>query len=224
MLRHKLQISELQGNHMALAQLATNKVNDKNILQILVDVKRENFVPRNLRGVAYIDDDIPIDSGRVLLAPLTFARLLELAEVTASCRVLIIGGGNGYAAAVLTELAGHVVSIDSDSELIAQSIAHAANLELKDVDIQQVKNMADGYPLSAPYDVIFINGAIEYLPEDLSSQLSIGGRLVAIRNIAKTLGKGILVKRIDGQTNIREYFDASTIVLNGFKKTKQFVF
>lgn len=222
--RHKLKIAELQAKHMALGQLATNKIIDKNILQMLVDVKREDFVPKNLRTVAYIDDDIDIGNGRVLLEPLTFARLLELAEVTPSCRVLIIGGGNGYAVAVLAEMAGHVVSIDNDSEMVAQSMEHVARLGLKDVDIQQVKNMADGYALSAPYDVIFINGAIENLSEDLVSQLSIGGRLVAIRNVTNHLGKGVLVKSVDGKINMRENFDATSKTLCGFEKPAQFVF
>lgn len=213
-----------QAVNMVYGQLTTNEVLDEAILQLLVDVPREEFVPKNLRDSAYIDEDIEIGGGRFLLAPLTFARLIQLAEVTSSCRVLIIGGGNGYAAAVFSELAGHIVSIESDSELVAESIAHAANLELKDIDIQQVKDMAEGYPLSAPYDVIFINGAIEYLPEHLPTQLSIGGRLVAIKNIAKNSGKGILLKRIDGTVNMRECFDASTAILDGFEKKQQFVF
>lgn len=221
--RHKLQTSEIQAKHMVLGQLNTNEVLDKTILQMLTHVKREEFVPPALRHCAYIDADIEIGGGRVLLAPLTFARLLQLAEIEPSCRALIIGGG-GYAAAIFAELVGHVVSIDSSSELTAQAMEHAARLGLKDVDIKQVKNMAEGYALSAPYDIIFICGAIEQLPHNLVSQLSIGGRLVAIRNSTKTLGKGIVVKNIDGQTNLREHFDAYTEVLEGFEKKTQFVF
>lgn len=222
--RHKLKTSELQAVKMALGQLATNEVLNPEILQMLVDVPREDFVPLSQRKTAYVDEDIEIAKNRFLLAPLTFAKLLELAAVTPSCRALVIGGGNGYAAIVLAELAGHVVAIDTNSELIAQSIEHATRLEIKDVNFQQVKNMADGYALSAPYDVIFINGGIEILPEHLPSQLAIGGRLVAIREIAKGLGKGILVKRFDGHVNIREHFDVSTAILDGFEKTEKFVF
>lgn len=222
--RHKLAISEIQAKNMVLGQLATNAIIDESVLQMLTHVKREDFVPPALRHCAYIDDDIEIGGGRVLLAPLTFARLLQLAEIEPSCRALIIGGGNGYAAAVFAELVGHVVAIDSNSELTAQAMEHASRLGLKDVDIKQVKNMADGYQLSAPYDIIFINGAIEQLPKDLVSQLSIGGRLVAICNVSKTLGKGIIVKNIDGTSAIRECFDASAEVLEGFEKKIQFVF
>lgn len=222
--RRKLKTSELQAVKMALGQLATNEVLNPEILQMLVDVQREDFVPLSQQKAAYVDEDIEIAKNRFLLAPLTFAKLLELAAVTPSCRVLVIGGGNGYAAIILAELTGHVVAIDTNSELIAQSIEHATRLEIKDVNFQQVKNMADGYALSAPYDVIFINGGIEILPEHLPSQLAIGGRLVAIREIAKGLGKGILVKRLDGHVNIREHFDGSTAILDGFGKTEQFVF
>jgi len=222
--RHKLNISEIQANNVIFGQLSINKITDQNLLHMLSAVKREDFVPPAFRHCAYIDQDIEIGSDRVLLAPLTFASLLQLADIEPSCRALIIGGGNGYAAAVIADLVGHVVSIDDSSELTAQAMEHAKRLNLKDVDIKQVKNMADGYPLSAPYDIIFICGAIEQLPEQLTSQLGIGGRLVAIRESGKSLGKGILAKSIDGHINIREYFDASTKPLNGFKKSIQFVF
>lgn len=222
--RHKLTTTELQAKHMVLCQLATNEVVNTDITQMLVKIPREEFVPEHLSHIAYIDSDIEIKDGRFLLAPLTFARLLQLAEITPSCRVLIIGGGNGYAAAVFCELAGHVVSIDSDSELTAQAIHNAERLKLKDVDFKQVEDMAEGYGLSAPYDVIFINGAVEHLPNILTSQLSIGGRLVAIRKVAKGLGKGILIKHLDGQMGIREYFDASTAILKGFEKKERFIF
>ncbi len=222
--KHKLKTSELQANNMVLGQLITNAVLDETILQMLVDIKREDFVPPSMYNCAYIDNDIEIGDGRTMLAPLTFARLLQLAEIEPSCRALIIGGGNGYAAAVFSELVGHVVAVDSNSELIARAMEHSTRLGLKDVDIQQVKNMAEGYALSAPYDIIFINGAIEQLPHSLISQLSIGGRLVAIRNTNRTTGKGIVVKNIDGQTSVREYFDASTKILEGFEKKEQFIF
>lgn len=222
--QNNLKTSEMQAKNMTLGQLSTNEVLSPEILQMLVDIPRQDFVPLAQRKAAYIDQDIEIAKGRFLLAPLTIAKLITLAEITPSCRVLVIGSGNGYAAIVLAELTGHVVAIDNNSELIAQSIEHAVRLDIKDVDFQQVKNIADGYALSAPYDVIFINGAVKYIPENLPSQLAIGGRLVAIRETAKGLGKGILLKRLDGQVNIREHFDASTVVLDEFDKTEQFIF
>lgn len=223
-----MSLHALQASKMALGQLNTNKILDKTILQMLVDVPREDFVPHNLRNAAYIDKDIEIKEGRFLLAPLTFARLLDLAETTPSCRALIVGGGNGYAAAVFSELVGHVVSIDSDSELTAQAQEHAKRLGLKDVDIEQVKDMKEGYARSAPYDVIFINGAVEYLPEHLTSQLSIGGRMVTVyiakSNVTVNQGEGVIVKKLDGNLNIRKCFDASAPVLSGFERPAQFVF
>lgn len=213
-----------QAVNMAHGQLETNEVLNPAILQLLIDTPREDFVPQALRGAAYIDKDIEIAPGRFLLAPMTFAKLLELAEVTPSCRVLVIGDAGGYATAILSILAGHVVAIDSNVELHAKSLENAARFKLKDVDFQQVKNMADGYAMSAPYDVIFINGAVKILPDALTSQLGIGGRLVAIRETAPGLGSGILARRLDGHVNIREYFYASSAVLDGFGETHQFVF
>ncbi len=215
---------EKQAVNMTLGQLATNDVHDPRIMELLVDIPREDFVPPLQRKAAYIDQNIEIAKGRVLLAPLTFAKLLEMAAVTPSCRALVIGCDNGYAVAVLAELAGHVVAIDSDSALVAKSMEHIKRLGIKDIDIKHVANMSYGYQLSAPYDVIFINGGIENLPDGLVSQLSIGGRLVGVRRVATGLGKGILVKRFDGHSNIREYFDASVVVLPGFEYPQKFDF
>ncbi len=213
-----------QAINMAHGQLETNEVLNPDILQLLISTPRENFVPPALRGSAYVDKDIEIAPGRFLLAPMTFAKLLELAEATPSCRVLVIGDAGGYATTILSILAGHVVSIDSNVEMHAKSLENAARFQLKDVDFQKVKNMSDGYAMSAPYDVIFINGAVKILPDELTTQLGIGGRLVAIREVKRGLGKGILVRRLDGQVNIREYFDASTAVLEGFEESEQFTF
>ncbi|MEZ5691610.1 MAG: protein-L-isoaspartate O-methyltransferase [Rickettsiales bacterium] len=219
-----MSLQENQARNMVIGQLETNAITTPSIKKVLFDVPREFFVPIELKNSAYIDQDIEIYKNRFLLAPLTFAKLLELANITPSCRVLVIGCGNGYSTVILSELAGHVVSIDSDKELIAIANDNMMRLGVKDVNIKHVKNMADGYAMSAPYDVIFINGAVEYLPHQLATQLAIGGRLVAIQKVSTGLGKGILVKHMDGQVNVQSYFDSSSATLEGFEQKEKFTF
>lgn len=216
--------------NMVLGQLYTNEITDRRILQAMTDIPREPFLPEPLRGAAYVDEDLEVAPGRFLMAPLTFARLLDLARITPECRVLTIGCLTGYSAAILSRLASHVVAIDSDTAAIAQARDHMTRLGFTNVNAQVVKNMSEGYPMSAPYDAIVIQGAIGFISEVLGSQLSLGGRLVAIRSIMtrpdakEGLGKGLLVTRVDHKLQCREHFDAACATLPGFEQPAGFVF
>ena len=219
-----------QSLNMVLGQIITNDVLDKRILTALNVVKREDFLPSHLHGCAYVDEDLDVGNGRFLLEPLTFARMLQLAEITPACRVLCVGVLSGYSAAVLAWLASHIVATDIDGEYTEQTRANLKKLNLTNVDIQKVKSLADGYALSAPYDVILVNGAIDFVPEDLATQLAINGRLVAVHRKAarpaspQGLGKILTVKRINNQLQSREYFDCGAPLLPGFERTSTFQF
>jgi len=216
--------------NMVLGQLYTQDISDKRILQAMNDIPREPFLPESLRGAAYVDEDLEVSPGRYLMAPLTFAKLLDLARITPECRVLSIGCLTGYSAAILSRLASHVVAIDSDAAAIAQARDHMTRLGFTNVNVQPVKNMSEGYAMSAPYNVIVIQGAISFISEELGSQLALGGRLVSVRNIMtrsdtkEGLGKGLLVTRVDHKLQYREHFDASCAVLPGFEQAAGFTF
>jgi protein-L-isoaspartate(D-aspartate) O-methyltransferase len=217
-------------SHMILGQLYTNDIADKRILQAMHDIAREPFVPENLRGSAYVDEDLEVARGRYLMEPLTFAKLLDLAQITPSCRILVIGCLSGYAAAIVAQLGGAVVAVDSDAGMIEQAREHMRRLKIGNINVQTVSAMQDGYALSAPYDVIVIQGAVEVIGEALGSQLAIGGRLVTVKNVATRpgikggLGKGLLVQRIDHKLQYREHFDAGIAVLAGFERPEGFRF
>jgi protein-L-isoaspartate(D-aspartate) O-methyltransferase len=216
--------------NMIHGQLITNKILDPRVLQALADVPRELFVPEKLRGAAYADEDLSMGNGRFLMSPLTFARLINLAEITPSCRVLNIGCLNGYTATVLGILAGHVVATELDAGMVDETLYHLNQLGVGDVNVQLVKSLPEGYALSAPYDVILVSGAVDFIPDDLATQLSVSGRLVAVRRaaprpgVAGGLGKGISVRRIGGHLNYREHFDDATAMLPGFERSQRFTF
>src|SRR5262249_36377812 len=107
--------------NMVESQLRPNKVMDPALLDALASVPRELFVPAPLRGVAYVDDDIPLGRGRFLMEPMILGRLLELASVRPSDVALVVGGGGGYGAAVLARIAGRVVVLESERELAQQA-------------------------------------------------------------------------------------------------------
>ena len=222
--------SAAQRKHMILGQLYTNDINDKRILEAMAEIPREPFLPANLQGAAYVDEDLDVGGGRYMMAPLTFAKLLDLAEITPACRILNIGCLSGYSAAILSRLGAHVVGIDSDANAIVAARTQLQRMNIANVNLQPVSTMSDGYAMSAPYNVIVIQGAISFMSEVLGSQLAIGGRLVAVRNVAQRsdtaigLGKGLLVTRTHHKLQYREHFDASCAILPSFEQAATFTF
>lgn len=215
---------------MIAGQLLTNNIADKRILQAMGAIHREEFLPDELQHCAYVDEDLNVGNGRFLMEPLVFARLLDMAAITPQCRVLSVGVLSGYSALVLSRLAAQVTGIELDADMVQFAKEQAKKYNIANVDFQQVKSLAAGYEKSAPYDVIVINGAIDFVPEELGTQLTIGGRLVAVHQEAKRpdapmgLGKGLLVKRVSNQLQYREHFDAFTAVLPGFAREEGFNF
>lgn len=214
-------------SHMLTGQLMTGDVNDAVVLDALSSVAREAFVPEIFQGAAYIDNEISLGSGRFLLQPLVFARILKYANITKKETVLDVATGTGYGAAVLSGLAQKVVALEEDAKLAAKAkicLTPYSNVEL--VQSELVKGVSP----RAPYDCIVIEGAIKTLPQALSDQLREGGRLLTVENMeaAKTsetgLGKLVEYRKIRGSLYRTVLHDASASLLPGFKKPASFKF
>jgi protein-L-isoaspartate(D-aspartate) O-methyltransferase len=207
---------------MVESQLRTNDVTDPRILKAMGDVPRERFVPTALSSVAYMEGCVSLGKGRALLDPRCFAKLAQLAEVRATDRALDVGCLTGYSTLVLSRLAAHVVGLEKDAELTRTAEKNLAALGAANVELVQ-GSLDQGCAQKAPFDIIFVNGATEILPDRLLAQLAEGGRLVAIlRNGAA--GHAGLFLRHEGAVSERSAFDAQVPVLPGFKKAASFVF
>jgi len=189
-------------------------------------VAREVFVPQAARGIAYVDEEIPVGNGRRLLEPMVLARMLQDARISPRDVVLDIGCATGYSTAVLAQLASSVVAVESDPELFAQA---SKNLPAQGVDSATLVNgpLTAGHAARAPYDVIVINGAVAEVPQALLDQLADGGRLVTVvaynHEIAK-LGQVRLYRRTGGTISSVSLFEAAAQVLPGFEFKPRFVF
>lgn len=207
---------------MVNSQIRTNRVTDERVAAALLAVPRELFVPKGLRGVAYVDEDIAIGNGRYLMEPMVFARLLQTAEISPQNVVLDVGCGTGYSTAVLARLAGSVVAIESDEELAGRASALLAGQSIDNAAVV-VSALVDGYAEQAPYDVIVLGGAVEVVPPGLIEQLGEGGRMVLVKR-ERGVGKAWLYRRDAGVVSGRELFDAQIMPLPGFGKPAAFVF
>ncbi len=205
--------------HMIDSQIRPNDVTDPRLLAAFEAVARENFVPRAARAIAYAEVPVEVAPGRFLLEPRCFAKLLQLAKITADDRVLDVGCATGYSSAVLARLAGSVVALEQDADLLRIASDGLANTGVTLVQ----GGLIEGAKMEGPFDVIVVEGAIEQTPETLLSQLNEGGRLVAVMQDGAQ-GRATLFVKEHGGIGHRAAFDASAPLLAGFKKAMGFVF
>jgi len=162
---------------MVATQIAARGVKDVRVLQALRDVPRHLFVPPHLRDDAYDDRPLPIGEGQTISQPYIVASMTELLDVQPPHRVLDIGTGSGYQAAILARLAQAVVTIERHAPLAERARDIFAALDIRNVDVI-VGDGSDGHAPLAPYDRILVAAGAPRVPEALKAQLAEGGRLV----------------------------------------------
>jgi protein-L-isoaspartate(D-aspartate) O-methyltransferase len=160
--------------------------------------------------------------GRSLMAPRTFAKLLQAANLEPTGSVLIVGAGTGYSSAVASPLAAEIVALECDERLAGQARKTLADLGLGNVSVV-TGELPDGWVQQAPYDSIVVEGAVSAPPQALFSQLKDGGRLVAILRRGP-MGKAVVWSRQSGVYGAADVFDASGEILPGFEALQQFAF
>ncbi|MGE0259538.1 MAG: protein-L-isoaspartate O-methyltransferase [Alphaproteobacteria bacterium] len=205
-------------------QLRANKVQDDRLLDAFLRIDRELFVPPELRGVAYIDEDLPVAPGRYLMEPMVAARLLQALSAQPKDIVLVVGAGVGYEAALLGLLARSVIALEADPRLAR--IGRSALVDHRIASVTYVEAPLNaGHRARAPYDVILFAGAVAAIPDEISAQLAEGGRMGAVvRDPGSPLGRATLTTRTGAVLAQRVIFDAATPLLPGFAAEPGFVF
>lgn len=210
-------------NNMVESQLRTNKVTDVDLLEAFASVPRELFLPQAKRGIAYVDEDIPLAEGRHLMEPVVLARLLQAAAIRPGDVVLDIACGTGYASAIMSNLTDTIVALES-----AAALAEIANETLSGLSIDNVVvvqgPLAEGYAKQAPYNVILVAGAVAEVPGAVFDQLAEDGRLVTVIKNDPGLGQACLFRRAGTVVSNRVLFDAGTPLLPDFIGQPGFVF
>jgi protein-L-isoaspartate(D-aspartate) O-methyltransferase len=210
---------------MVDGQVRTNDVTDRRILDAMLTVPREAFVPASRQALAYLDLDLDVSEGsakRFLIKPQLIGKLLQAAEIGEGDNVLVVGCATGYLAALTAKLARQVTATESDSALVAKAKDAFAAIGLTNVTCKAAA-CAEGDPAAAPYDVIILNGATEVTPDGLFGQLREGGRLVGISAESRP-SRAIIVTRTHGEFGHRPLFDAAAPVLPGLERAAAFVF
>ena len=190
------------------------------ILDAMLTIPREDFVPDNLRDAAYVGENLDIGKGRIMLEPRTLAKMLELADVQPGHVALDIGCGLGYSTAILASLCDFVVAIEDDTARAeeAQSLLSGHGIDNAAV---MAGPLVAGSAKSGPFDMIMVQGAVEHLPDDLLAQLREGGRVVCLF-AEGALGVVRVGHKMDGVVNWRFGFNAGAPVLDGFLRPVAF--
>jgi protein-L-isoaspartate(D-aspartate) O-methyltransferase len=208
--------------HMVDSQVRTNKVTDERLIEAIRTLPRERFVPDRARARAYLDDDLEIAQGRFLMEPMVTARLIQAAEVKAEDIALVVGAGSGYAAALLSRLANTVVALEAEPQLSQRAGAAFAELSIDNAIVFEGP-LSAGCPKHAPYNVIYLDGAVEQVPAALTGQLADGGRLVGVL-LEQGVGRASLWIKSGNVVSRRVLFDANVAPLPGFATPPRFVF
>lgn len=205
---------------MVDTQVRPSDVTKFPVIEAMLSVPRELFVPDDLREAAYVGENLDLGGGRVLLEPRTFSKMLDALDVGPADLVLDLGCAYGYSTAVLTQLAEFVVGVEDDADRAAEA---QSILSERGIDSAGVVEGAlpEGWPDSSPYDVILLEGGVETVPATLTDQLKEGGRIAAIF-MEGGLGTVRIGHRIDGMVTWRYAFNASAPVLAGFERQEVF--
>ncbi len=205
---------------MVDTQVRPNDVTKFPIIEAMLSVPREEFVPAARREAAYVGENVEIAPGRVLLEPRNFAKMLDALDIQPTDLVLDIGCGLGYSAAVIARMAEAVVALEEEG-LAAQAEATLAQAGADNAAVV-AGDLAAGSAKHGPYDVIIIEGAVETVPEAILAQLKEGGRIAALF-MENALGTVRIGHKIDGELSWRYAFNAAAPLLPGFAAAKGFV-
>ncbi len=197
------------------------------VLELLAVVKREDFVPPEHRALAFVDTEVPLPTStgeaQCMLAPKVEARILQELDVRKHERVLEIGAGSGYMAALLAHKAQHVTSMEIDAGLAAFASANLRRAGVTNASVVHADGAA-GLPGDAPFDAIVLSGSVAEVPQVLLAQLKIGGRLAAIVGFEPVMRAVLITRTGDQGLERRVLFDTVAQRLRGFAEPTRFHF
>ena len=205
---------------MVDTQVRPSDVTKFPVIDAMLAIPRERFVPAERREAAYVGENLPLAPGRVMLDPRTLAKMLDLLDLRSGEAVLDIGCGLGYSTAVAARIAGAVVGVEEIAALAEEAETTLAEQGIDNASVVQAP-LTEGAARHGPYDVIVIQGGVETVPAALTDQLRPGGRVVALF-MEGALGTVCIAHKAPNGLSWRDAFNAAAPVLPGFARSREF--
>ncbi len=209
--------------NMVESQIRTWEVLDQRILSLLFKVKREEFVPPAYRSLAFVDMEIPLGHGEVMLTPKLEARLLQELGVQPTDVALEVGSGSGHMTALLATLAAKVHSVEIHPDLHQMTARNVRMASISNASLY-LGNASSGWKAQAPYDVILITGSVPVLAEEFKQQLKVGGRLIVVVGSAPIMTAKLIVRTTEDAYSTSGLFETSIPSLRNCPQAEKFVF
>ncbi|MDV6342926.1 protein-L-isoaspartate O-methyltransferase [Nitrosomonas sp. Is35] len=209
--------------NMVAQQIRTWYVLDDNVLDLLYKVKREEFVPADNRAAAFVDMEIPLGYGQVMLTPKMEARILQELHIKKTDKILEVGSGSGYMTALLADQGAHVYSVEIIPELKAMAENNLKAHNITNVTIEQ-GDAARGWVKHEPYDVIVLTASTPVLPAAFQNSLNPGGRMFAIVGEDPVMEALLITCVAPGEFTTEQLFETSTVALVNAQQPARFSF
>ena len=209
--------------NMVDCQILPNHVTNSHVVDGMLSLPREKFVPTELMGVAYLDESLPLGSNRFLMQPMVVARLLEAVAADAEEVAMTVGCASGYLSALLAKIVSTVVAVEPDKAFTLRAGETFNQLSIDNI-VMVEGALKNGYSKQSPYDIIVFDGAVLVIPDVIIEQLADGGRLAAVVIGEGGIGRARLVTRHGNAISSRDVFDAGAPLLPGFEYEVNFSF
>ena len=209
--------------NMVEQQIRPWEVLDQDVLDLLMTVKREEFVPAAYRDLAFTEVEIPIGCGQVMLKPVIEGKVLQALRLGKADSVLEVGTGSGYFAALLAARTEWVRTIELEPELVKLAGANLARNGVENVVVVQGDGIA-GWAERAPYDVIVVSGGLPFVPQALLEQLKVGGRLFAFVGEAPVMKARLVTCEAEGRFRTEDIFETVVPMLKDAPQRDGFSF
>lgn len=214
---------EKARHNMVEQQIRPWDVLDQQVLDTVIQVPREEFVPAEYRKIAFTDMPLPIGEGEVMMEPKLEARILQALRIQPDDKALEVGTGSGYVTALLAKLAAQVVSVEINPQLLEQARQRLERFGFGNITLEE-GNAAAGWNPAQPYDVICVTGSVPELAQGLKENLQVGGRLFAVVGEAPVM-EAVLVTRVNAnEWRQQTLFETMVPPLKGIEKEEAFVF
>ncbi len=205
---------------MVDTQVRPSDVTKFPIIDAMLEIPREEFVPHRMREAAYVGNNLDLGDGRTMLEPRTLGKMLDALAIEPSDVILDIGCGLGYSTAILAHMADFVVAVEDDAQRVEDAQSNLSGASIDNAAVFEAP-LIEGVAKSGPYDAILIQGAVEIVPETILDQLKDGGRIAAIF-AEGALGTVKIGHKRAGRVDWRFAFNAGAPLLAGFSKASEF--